>query len=1059
MLHLELVERPRRRRRRGAYHRAVVDDARSQRFIGRSAERGRLAEAYARAVAGDSWTVVVAGEAGIGKTRLVDEFMATAVTQGGRVMIGGCLPLGAGGLPYGPFVEALRVLFKDVDPGALPALLGPSRAELARLMPEVRGTDRGSAEDGPERDGIAGRDGTDDRFAQVRLFELVLGVLERLARLSPVVLIVEDLHWADPSTRDLVAFLVRNLRDERVLLVATIRTDEPDPSGAFIAYLAELERGERVDRVDVGRFDRADLAALMTDELGRAPDPELVDRTLERSGGNPFFAEQILAASRETSADVLPPRLRDVLLARVSAVSAAGQEVLRVASAAGTRIDDGLIEAVSDLTPPVVRDGLREVVERRILVPGPDRSDPCYVFSHALLREVIHASLLPGERARSHARYAAALESRARDRADGRWATGPPPTAVELAYHWESAGDDRRALVATVDAGIAAERSYAYLDAHRLFLRALDLWAVVPDGAAALDRVDVLVRAAETGVLIGEYATAVALGEQALALVDPAVDPGRAAALHERQRWYLWESGDQAAAAAAVEAAERLIPADPPSPARARILAHHAGLLMLAGRLVESIPYAEEAIGIARSVGSRGDEALALGILGWDLALLGRVDEGVGHVREGLALADELGGAEGIALGASNLAVLLDRVGRTNDALDVAREGWERVRALGVERTYGGLILAIAAKAAIALGRWDDADGFLRLGLDRRPVGTAGIRLRIQRARLDTYRGDLAAASAALEEARIADAVAHGTEDHAALLAATADLAVAEGRATDARATIGEGFRLATGAMPDPALASLASTALRLEADMASTSRSRRDDLAVADARHRVEAIAGQVERIATILGVPAGIGPAVTEPTRDRAMAALCRVEAARFDDLDEPGDWDAVAGAFEAMGRPYAAAYACYRSAAATLRTRGSRADATSTLASARTSAVRLRAGPLLTEIDRLARQARLDVVSAADSMTAPDEAVDAAAAYDLTAREREVLRLIAAGWSNQQIADALFISRKTASVHASHIFDKLGAANRVDAAAIARRLGVDGGPPPPRTGPEGA
>ncbi len=404
----------RRRRRAGAYHRSVVDGARGHAFIGRAAELDRLHDAYARAVSGVSCTVVVAGEAGIGKTRLIERFGTIVTSAGGRVMVGGCLPLGAGGLPYSPFVEALRVLFRDVDPGALPALLGPGRDELARLMPETRPSSE------RHQSGSAPTDVTEDRFAQVRLFELILGLLDRLARLSPVVLVVDDLQWADPSTRDLVAFLVRNLRDERVLLVATIRTDEPDATGTFLPFLAELERGERVDRVDLARFDRHDLTALMADELGRVPDPELVDRTLERSGGNPFFAEQVLAASAETSADALPSRLRDVLLARIAAVSPSGQEVLRVASAAGARIDDGLLATVSDLAPEVVREGLRDVIDRRILVPAADRSDPRYVFGHALLREVIHASLLPSERARLHARFAEVLEGGSRDRADGR---------------------------------------------------------------------------------------------------------------------------------------------------------------------------------------------------------------------------------------------------------------------------------------------------------------------------------------------------------------------------------------------------------------------------------------------------------------------------------------------------------------------------------------------------------------------------------------------------------------------------------------------------------------
>ena len=1069
ILTFELVERRvGHRHRRRAYHRRVVDDVRGQAFIGRTAELDRLAVAYARAVAGESRMVIVAGEAGIGKSRLVEAFNGRVATSGGRVLVGGCLALGTGGLPYAPFVEAFRVLFRQVDPGALPALLGPSRGELARLMPEVRGRPDRLAIDGSgdrRDDGVASSAG-DDRFAQVRLFELVLGVFERLAQVAPLAVVVEDLQWADPSTRDLFAFLVRNLREERVLLVATIRTDELDPQHAFMGYLAELERGERVDRVDLHRFDRDDLALLMADELGRLPDAELVDRTWERTGGNPFYTEQVLAASRETSGGEFPARLRDVVLARVSAVSDAGQEVLRVASAAGARIDDSLLDAVTDLPAPVVREGLREVVGRRLLVPAGGAADPHYVFHHALLREVIHGDLFPAERARHHAAYAGALESRAADRAAGRPSSGPAPTAAELAYHWDAAGDDRRALAMTIEAARTDERGYAFLDGHRRYLRALELWdrvAVVGEvgdvgempvdrvGDRPGDRVWILVRAAETAVLIGEYRVAVELGRQALDAVDPGTDPARAAALHERQRWYLWEAGDRAAAAVAVEEAERLIPADPPSATRARILAHHAGILMLSGRFAESIPIAEDAIAVARVVGSQSDEALALGVLGWDLALLGRVDEGIGRIRAGLAIADELGGAEGIALGATNMAVLLDRVGRTAEALEVAESGWERARAVGVERTYGGLLLAIAAKAAIALGRWDEADDFLRLGLARDPVGTPAIRLRIQRGRLDTFRGAFTSAEDALHVAQVADASAGGTEDRAALLAALAELAAVQGRTSDARAAVAEGLQMGSDGPPDPSLASLAASGLRLEADLAIRARARRDGEGVEDSRRRVHEVIGHVERIAGMLGVPPGIETAVAQPTRDRAMAALCRAEAARLEGRDDPAGWLALADGFDAIGRPYPAAYARFRGGAAILRLRGVREEAAAALSAARATAAGLGARPLLADIDLLARQARLDLVRLADIET-DGAAGRAATELDLTAREVEVLRLIAAGWSNQQIAETLFISRKTASVHASHIFDKLGASNRVEAAAIAHRLGLDGGPSPP-------
>jgi DNA-binding CsgD family transcriptional regulator/tetratricopeptide (TPR) repeat protein len=1059
-LRLELVDRgARRRAHRRAYHRRVVDAARRGTFVGREAELELLIRAYAGTATGESRTIVLAGEAGIGKTRLVATFTEDLAISGARILVGGCLPLGTGGLPYGPFVEAFRALFRDVDAGALSVLLGPSRGELARLMPEVRGrpdrVEQGSGPDASAADGSS----PDERFAQVRLFELVLGVLERLSRISPVVVVVEDVQWADRSTQDLLAFLVRNLREERVLLVATMRTDEIDPQGRFLAFLAELERGERVDRIDLARFNRDELARLLADELGHVPDAGTVDRILERTDGNPFYAEQVVAASRETGGEAVPARLRDVVLARVSAISDAGQELLRVASAAGARIDDGLLESVCDLPAPIVRAALREVVDRRILVRAGGADDPHVAFQHSLLREVIHAELLPAERAQVHARYAEALEARAGEMAGGQRGARPAPTAADLAYHWDAAGDDARALPAMVEAARVAESGYAYLDAHRRYLRSIELSDRLAASGAALpvDPVEVLVRAAETAVLVGEYDSAIDLGRRAIAGVDARVDPERGARLLERQRWYLWVAGDLAAAAAALAEANRLVPLEPPSAARAHILAHTAGVQMSTGRFADSLPIAEEALDVARAVGSRADEALALGILGTDLAMLGRVDDGIERFREGLAIAEDLGGVEGIALGTANLATLLDAVGRPAEALDVATAGWERARSIGVERTYGGLLLAVAAKAAIALGRWDEADGLLALGLARDPVGTPGIRLRIQRGRLDTMRGDFARAAAVLDAADAADEAAAGTTgDRAAILAARADLAAVLRRTSDVRAAVAEGLRMAVDGPPDPALAQLAAAGLRAEADAADRARAERDEASVAGARRNAAAIMAAVERIAGILGVPAATdrtgenGQAGT-PSRALALSHLCRAEAHRLEETDTAARWVSVADAFDAIGRPYPAAYARYRAGAATLRDRGDRGDAGAALSAALATAVRLRARPLVEEIETLARHARLDL-GVGDVAPATEPATDSANRLGLTDREAEVLAFIAAGWSNQEIADALFISRKTVSVHASNIFDKLGAGNRSEAGSIARRLGLDRSAPPP-------
>ena len=319
---------------------------------------------------------------------------------------------------------------------------------------------------------------------------------------------------------------------------------------------------------------------------------------------------------------------------------------------------------------------------------------------------------------------------------------------------------------------------------------------------------------------------------------------------------------------------------------------------MSTGRFADSLPIAEEALAVARAVGSRADEALALGILGTDLALLGRVDDGIEQFREGLAIAEDLGGVEGIALGTANLATLLDRVGRTAEALDVATAGWERARAIGVERTYGGLLLAVAAKAAIALGRWDEADGLLALGLARDPVGTPGIRLRIQRGRLDTMRGDLSRAAAVLDAADAADEAAGRTGgDRAAILAARADLAAVLRRVSDVRAAVAEGLRMAVEGPPDPALAQLAAAGLRAEADAADRARAERDEAGVAEARRNAAAIMAAVERIAGILGVPAatartGENGQAGAPSRALALSLLCRAEADRLEETDTAGD-----------------------------------------------------------------------------------------------------------------------------------------------------------------------
>jgi predicted ATPase len=355
-------------------------------LIGRVEELQVLEAARRRAADGEPAVVLVGGEAGVGKTRVVAELTARCAADETRVLAGGCVPVGGDGLPYAPIVEALRPLPDQLGADAVRELAGPSWRELARLLPRL-----GAPDPGPS-----------GQVAQLRLFELLFGLLGRLGGQTPVTLVVEDLHWADQSTRDLLAFLVRNLRRERVLLLATYRSDEPR-TDRLGSWLAELARGGPVQRLELPRLDRAETVAQLIGMLGTAPAADLADAVFVRSEGNPFFTEELLAAVQAGSLE-LPTTLRELLHGRVELLPAPAQQVLGVAAVAGRRVPHQLLASVAGLDGRELAEALRIVVAHQLLVTRPGEDG--YQFRHALLREVIDADLLPGERARLHAGYA-----------------------------------------------------------------------------------------------------------------------------------------------------------------------------------------------------------------------------------------------------------------------------------------------------------------------------------------------------------------------------------------------------------------------------------------------------------------------------------------------------------------------------------------------------------------------------------------------------------------------------------------------------------------------------
>jgi predicted ATPase len=562
-------------------------------LVGRVEELELLEAARVRAADGEPAVVLVGGEAGVGKTRLIAECASRCAADGMGVLVGGCVPVGDGALPYAPIVEALRTLVAEVGVGAVRELVGPAWPELARLLPAL---------------GEPDRRGPPGQAAQARLFELLLGLLGRLGDQAPLVLVVEDLQWADRSTRDLLAFLVRNLRRERLLVVVTYRDDEPGHQGLG-PYLAELDRADRVGRVELARLDRAQTTAQLVGILGAAPAPELAEAVFARSEGNPFFTEELLGSIRAGSNE-LPATVWDLLRGRILALPEPASQVLAVVAVAGRRVPHRLLAAVAGRDDDTLVARLRTAVADQLLVTQP--AEDGYEFRHALLREIVEADLLPGERARLHGQYAKALADRP------ELAGGPPAVAAaELAVHWDGAGEPARALPAWITAGRAAEQARAFAEADRHYQRALELWGQVtdPERPAGLDRVELLTRAAEAAVRTGTTDRATGLLEQALDHVDRAIDPVRAARLLSRLGDHRHTALDHAAALAAYGEAERLLAGLPPSAEQAAVLANHAHELEAVGRPQEAIPLLEEATTVARLVGGKAEEAFALATL------------------------------------------------------------------------------------------------------------------------------------------------------------------------------------------------------------------------------------------------------------------------------------------------------------------------------------------------------------------------------------------------------------------------------------------------------------
>lgn len=953
-------------------------------FVGRQGELATFERAVEEARDGVPSVLLVGGDAGIGKTTLTAE---AARRCGIDLYLGRCLPIGGEVIPLGPLVDLLRQVRRQA-----PAGVTESDA-FSVLAPWLQAhSDASTAPTG------AGN-----------VFAPVLDLLVLLAGDDAVMVGIEDLHWADAGTWDLFEFLARNLVDERIVLVGTHRANETASNPAHLRRLAELGRLPSARRIHLGGLVRADIEARVRAILDAPPDRDLVDEILDRGQGNPFFTEELVAA--HLAGDAIPPVLSDLITADVADLEDETRLVVGALATIGGTADHDLLRSTVELDAPSLDRSLRDAIARQLVVVDDDTD--AYRFRHPLICEVVYRDLLPSERTRLHARVADALRAQpasTRARAD---------SAGALALHLDRAGDRASAFTALLAAADAAETIAPAAALHHLE-RAFELWDDAGDAAAHERRGDRLWQAAELATGTAGNQRAVELARAASAFDPP---PRGDAWAHERLGRYLWASGHLDESAIEFEYAAAILATDELGPGAAPVFAGLAQADLMAGRYESAEQRCRQVFAL---VPAAADDPAAWGmarrVLGGVRSVFGEPDQGVDLAREAVAAADTV---HARALAILYLSLALLDAGRYDEAITAALDGVADGLLTGVDHSFGGYMDSLAAEGLIRLGRWAEADTVLARHVEPEALAVGAIRLGRVRAILAARRGDSDGARHALAQA---EAQPFDPFHRAFFDSASSEVHLVLRDWDRARAAAESGWDRT------PRAARLWRARFAMHLANATVEQV----LHAQAAREEVDvdaAVAVLEERIA--------VAEADTSATDRRSDAAAhlahARAAVTRLTKPD-PDAWSDAAREWKRLADPWQLAMVRLHEADAAAST-GDAARASDALRDAQSIASELGAPPLLDDIAAVARRTRIDV-EAPIPVALDVPSIDR---LGLTPREAEVLSQVAAGHTNRQIGDALYISEKTASVHVSNILRKLGVTSRVDAAAIAQRLGA--------------
>ena len=992
-------------------------------FVGREAELSSLRAS----LHGGARLLLIVGDAGIGKTRFVAEGLRDADAERRLSVWGACLPL-AERLPLLPIAEALDALGRQEGGVLFERALARApeyvRMEAGRLVPRLL----------PPNAGIAGPMGEWERD---RLFSGLADLLVEVAGQVGLVLVVEDVHWADAATLDFLTFLTRAGRATAVPVVATCRSDEVPADPQVSHWLAHVRGGGQPTEIRLGPLSRAEVAKQVAGLMG-TPAAGVADEVFARGEGNPFFTEQLVAAvlARPAGDELgagsgFPAQLAELLAARAAGCCDAGRAVLAALAVARRPLTEEQLRGVAELDVARIRMGLRELAEARLIG---ETSIGGYRARHALLAEAIAAGLLTGERMVLHGRIAEALE-----------AAGKPALAAEAAGHWAGAGCDAKELPARVKAAEAAERVFGYAEAAEHWQRAVELGHALSstsrEDAVREDLPGWYLRAVDDLLASGDSERAGVLADEAYRLYASHPDPATAAVIHERAGriralgvTLLGRPDTADDGLALIKRALRLFEQTPPSVDQAEAWYYYA---MLFGETQPDvfISAAERALGIAETVKATSLTSHVLSLLTLVSFNEGRIQDGFKLIHRARALATRSGDADAALSVAVFEGSALLSIGRFQAAAAAAMQALETAHQAGLQAYYKtSIVTANAADALLCQGRTAEA-GALIDPLTGGPPDSEHRFAHGIRAEIDLLRGDLQAASRrwqSIEALGDAGLMENTREQIQQMI----ELALWAGRPDEALELAHRGLDLASKATYLTKFCGrLLASGMRACADMAELARAS-SGMSAAAPLAAADELADWVEHT--------GSEALTNHPfvATIPAERAIWNAERTRVVNSSDPCAWSAAATAWQHLGCPHQAGYAWWRQAEAQLYAGQSRAAAAALQAGAEAADEN---APLLSQIRKLALRARVPLSARPEGTPENQAQAKTLDNHGLTSRELGVLRLLATGRTNAQIGAELFISPKTASVHVTSILRKLGVTTRVHAAAVAERAGL--------------